>query len=262
MRVEVYPCSRCSVRRLLGALDRPYKVSTPKGSRRAQLSYLQLQTVLTEVEAILNDRPLTSVSTDPHDVGPLCPSTLLIGRRLTALSYPPVDDDQLADPDFLPSDHAQLSSLVECCAFLVQRFSRRWRDEYLTSLCEHHHVNGTFTSFMKEGAVVLVQNDTPRLTWPLAVITRLLPSADGVVRVVEVCLANGNVTTRPISRLYPLEVYAPQPSLQPPSRPSRVDSTVAPTTPSLAPASPLRRPQCVAAANGRAITHCLADSDD
>ncbi|CAB4016377.1 uncharacterized protein LOC106154518 [Paramuricea clavata] len=37
-----------------------------------------LLTVITEVEKILNDRPLTGVTNDPNDLDPLTPSQLLL----------------------------------------------------------------------------------------------------------------------------------------------------------------------------------------
>ena len=44
-----------------------------------------LNTVITEIEAFLNDRPITYVSSDISDSEPLTPSHLLCGRRITCL---------------------------------------------------------------------------------------------------------------------------------------------------------------------------------
>ena len=48
---------------------------------RAKLSYDELYTAVTEVEAILNSRPLTYVSASDLDE-PLTPSHLIMGKRL------------------------------------------------------------------------------------------------------------------------------------------------------------------------------------
>ena len=53
---------------------------------------------MTEIEAILNDRPLTYVSASIDDFDPLTPSHLLYGTRITSLPHPDVEDDQLDDP--------------------------------------------------------------------------------------------------------------------------------------------------------------------
>ena len=51
---------------------------------QAKLSYDELLTALTEVEMVLNSRPLMYVSADDFEE-PLTPSHLLIGRRVMSL---------------------------------------------------------------------------------------------------------------------------------------------------------------------------------
>ena len=46
-----------------------------------------LCTVVTEVEMIMNDRPLTYTSSDINDTEPLTPSHLMFGRRIKSLLY-------------------------------------------------------------------------------------------------------------------------------------------------------------------------------
>ena len=41
---------------------------------------------------------------------------------------------------------------------------------------------------LKEGDVVLVQEETPRNQWPLAMVTKSFPSKDNLVRKVEITL--------------------------------------------------------------------------
>ena len=55
---------------------------------KAFMSLTELQTVVTEVECIRNDRSLTYVSSAPADEQPLKPSHLLYGRTITSLTYP------------------------------------------------------------------------------------------------------------------------------------------------------------------------------
>lgn len=50
---------------------------------RAAVTYDELQTLLTEIEANLNDRPLTFVSSDVNYLPPLTPSMLLCARKIT-----------------------------------------------------------------------------------------------------------------------------------------------------------------------------------
>ena len=58
-----------------------------KSVRRASLTYNELSTLVTEIEAVLNSRPLTYVSTDDLEE-PLTPSHLLLGYRVLSLPDP------------------------------------------------------------------------------------------------------------------------------------------------------------------------------
>ena len=61
---------------------------------------------------------------------------------------------------------------------------------------------------VKVGEVVLIHDDGPRLHWRLGIIDNFIQGNDGLVRAVNVRTSN-RVTSRPISRLYPLEVSLP-----------------------------------------------------
>ncbi len=52
---------------------------------RAYIDMESLQTVVTEIEAVMNDRPLRNLSPNIDDPEPLTPAHLLYGRRITSL---------------------------------------------------------------------------------------------------------------------------------------------------------------------------------
>ena len=54
-----------------------------------------LGTIIVEVKAMLNDRPLTYISSDISDPEPLTPAHLLYGRRITTLPHPMVEETKL-----------------------------------------------------------------------------------------------------------------------------------------------------------------------
>lgn len=52
---------------------------------RTHINLVTLQSIVVEIEAILNDRPLTHVSSDINDPHPLTPSDILYGRKIVTL---------------------------------------------------------------------------------------------------------------------------------------------------------------------------------
>ena len=78
------------------------KQALKKTLDRSFVTLLILETIIVEVEATLNDRPLTYVSSDVTDVEPLTPAHLLYGRWVTSL--PHSYDEDPKDPDYNVSD--------------------------------------------------------------------------------------------------------------------------------------------------------------
>ena len=58
---------------------------------------------------------------------------------------------------------------------------------------------------IKTGDIVLIHDERPRIDWRLAVIEDLIPGGDGLIRAASIRTSTGK-TTRPITKLYPLEV--------------------------------------------------------
>ena len=128
---------------------------------RAHISLQMLQTIVVEVEALLNDRPLTYISQDPNDPEPLTPSHLLAGRRITSLPYETQTIDEINNPSY--DEHSRLSKDAKTQALLLQHFTSRWKNEYLTSLREFHRTSGSNDCKIATGDIVLVHDDGPRI---------------------------------------------------------------------------------------------------
>lgn len=156
------------------------------------LSYEELNTILVQIECLLNSRPLTVLSSDPAEPSALTPSHFLNTAPLLSLPAPLVERDSVS----LTHRHSLLDNLV-------QSFWTRWRMEYLHGLQVRQKWNTSSVPITPGTVVVVISDNTPPLSWPLAIVEKVHPSKDGVVRVVTVRNAKGTYL-RPVVRLCPL----------------------------------------------------------
>ena len=179
------------------------KTAIKKVLGRRYVSLSTLETIIVEIEAMLNDRPLTFVSSEYGDPEPLTPAHLLHGRRITCLPHQAVELNELTDPSY--GEAAQVRKRAKLEAAVLNDFQKRWRHEYLTSLRDYHKASGNNQQSVKKGDVVVVHDDIPRTTWKMAVIEDLIMGGDGLVRAATIRTSTGT-TNRPITKLYPLEL--------------------------------------------------------
>ena len=176
-----------------------------KSLGRSILNFDQLNTLLIEIECVLNSRPLTYVEDDTGGISyTLSPSHLIYGRRVT--------NNPNSSHFEIISTHEVLTKRARIQSHLLQQFTRQWRKEYLLSLRETHKNNchGKGGSVISVGDVVLLKDDTKRMFWKLAVVQELLTGADKQVRAAIVSLGKSGrqsqLLRRSVKHLYPLEV--------------------------------------------------------
>jgi hypothetical protein len=191
--------------RLVGLAKRSLK----KVLGRQQIGLEQLRTLVAEVAAILNSRPLV-LSTDIRDQV-LTPADLL-GRRKQS-GFPKLLLSNPQDKDYVNKNTLGLD-LVQAWKDnerVLDQFWDSWRGEYLTALRERGAATGlkpgAVRQTVSQGTPVLIKEATsPRSLWKVGVVAHLITSGDGVVRSVSVRLPSGTHLIRPIKLLYPLEV--------------------------------------------------------
>ena len=155
-------------------------------------TYEELCTLLSEIEACLNSRPLCALSDDPSNPTYLSPGHFLIGEPLTQL---PTIDLTIVKVNRLSRWQMHQQQL--------QQFWQKWSKDYLQSLQQRQRWLKT-TPNLQPGNLVLVREDnTSPLQWPTAVIQDTHPGTDGIVRVVTVRTSKG-LFKRPITKICPL----------------------------------------------------------
>jgi len=183
------------------------KTSLKKVLGRSLVTLQELYTLIKEIQAILNDRPLTTLNSDINDLQPLTPSHLLFGFHITALPHPSLDTAEY-DPTF--GDAHAISRAHQRRTLLYTHFKQRFQKEYLSLLREiHSHQmkkSHAAENAVQVGDVVLIaDNDAPRHQWELGVVEKLLTGSDHLCRAVALRTSKGH-TTRSLVKLYPVEL--------------------------------------------------------
>lgn len=88
------------VRRIWERLIGLTKTVLKKVLRQASVNLMTLQTIVVEMEAVLNDWPLTHLSSAFEGDKQLMPSQLLYCRWITSLPHPEVEGSELSDPGY------------------------------------------------------------------------------------------------------------------------------------------------------------------
>ena len=156
----------------------------------SKLTFEEMTTVLCQIEACLNSRPLLTAldANDDDGIAPLTPGHFLIGRPLEAL------------PDRVSTTPIPRLKRWQLCQALTQHFWKRWSTEYLNALQRFNKWRRPKRSLCINDIVLVKDNRTPPCQWPLGRIIRIHPGPDQLVRVATVKTKTGTFV-RPIVKL-------------------------------------------------------------
>ncbi|XP_054713628.1 uncharacterized protein LOC129223088 [Uloborus diversus] len=160
-----------------------------KTMKSAVLNFEELVTLVTQIEACLNSRPLTPLSNDPQDLQPLTPGHFLIGAPMASF------------PEEVPSQPASLKKRWNLIQHLRGQFWRRWHLEYLNQLQQRTKWKKPRRNLRVNDMVLVKEDNLPPLQWSLGRVVQVFPGDDGAVRVVDVKTQRGQFR-RPITKCY------------------------------------------------------------
>lgn len=160
-------------------------------NKDTKLTYEEMATLLAQVEACLNSRPLCQI--DNTTVTPLTPGHFLVGEPL--INVPDIN-----------YDHQRVSLLTrwQMVQKMTHEFWRRWKTEYLNTLQQRYKWQVPISSPSVGDIVVIKDEDTPPTKWLLGRIKQIHPGVDNLVRVVTVQCKGDHELKRPVSKLIPL----------------------------------------------------------
>ena len=167
----VWECQIRTARNILNSLLKTHGASLTDES---------LQTLLTEVEAIVNSRPLTTdVINDVTSLVPLSPINLLIMKPRVVM--PP--------PGVFTSAEIYCRKHWRRVQHLSNEFWSRWRKEVLLTLQNRQKWNDKIRN-CKTGDIVLVKDDMERNRWPMAKVVATYKDDKGAVRSVRLLMGS------------------------------------------------------------------------
>ncbi|XP_028164620.1 uncharacterized protein LOC114355798 [Ostrinia furnacalis] len=156
---------------------------------QSTLTFEELSTVLCQVEACLNSRPMSVISSNAEGVSVLTPGHFLVGEPIVTA------------PDKSYESH-NVSSLRrwQYTQRMLQEFWKVWSREYLTKFYNRYRWSSQQPQ-PQVGDVVLVKEDgLPPCRWLYGRVYAVHRGQDNLVRVITLKTKNGTIK-RPISKL-------------------------------------------------------------
>lgn len=168
---------------------------------QARLTYEELTTVLVDVEAVLNSRPIVALTEDANDEEALTPGHLLIGSSLKAMP----EIDERCSKGLSLKRFRQLS-------LLKGHFWDVWQRDYVRELQQRTKWTTAKNNLKKGDVVIVLEDNLPPQKWLLGRIIEVEVSSDDKIRVVTVKTKTGTYR-RPIHKLAPLPFNDSQASI-------------------------------------------------
>ena len=151
------------------------------------LTYEELSTLLIQIEACLNSRPLYLPSSDSSDPSPITPGHFLTFAPLMSLP----------DPDFSDISINRLSRW-QLTQKILRDFWKRWSIDYLHSMQQRNKCKFSNCNLNVGDIVIVKENNLSPLMWKMGIIIKVYPGPDKLIRVAAVSYTHLDVYKRQI----------------------------------------------------------------
>ncbi|GFW39870.1 integrase catalytic domain-containing protein [Trichonephila clavipes] len=137
----------------------------------SKITFEEFETIIIQIEGILNSRPLVPLSDNINEYEVLTPGHFIIGRPISAIPEPAIldiSDNRLSRWQYTP----------KC----VQTVWKRWKNDYLNHLQQRNKWQFEKNNVAVGCLVLLKENDLPPCKWTMARILEVIYGTDGKFR--------------------------------------------------------------------------------
>ena len=156
------------------------------------LTFGGLSTVFRQVKNIINSRPLgaKSSSDDASNVTPLTPNHLLLAGR-----------SNIEIPQVEPMKESKLNKRYCYIQRLIEEWWRKWYSSVFYTLLPSYRWSIQQRNIQAGDLVLVKLENVSKGTFPLGLVTKIVPSLDKLVRVVEIKMKDQKVIKRDVTKI-------------------------------------------------------------
>ena len=185
-----------SLKAVFAAIIHNGLLAVPALKKRNPTEY-ELLTILCEVEAVMNCRPITKLTSELEDWRALTPMTILTGNL-----HPDIPSHDFSKGDQYRQNYKYVIAVAE-------QFWERWLKMYIPWLQIRHCWKEAMPNLKKGDLILLKDSESEgRREFPKAVIEEVYPDENGYVRTARVVLSDGRVFNRDVRTMVHLEGFA------------------------------------------------------
>ncbi|GFT70549.1 integrase catalytic domain-containing protein [Trichonephila clavipes] len=137
----------------------------------SKITFEEFETIIIQIEGILNSRPLVPLSDNINEYEVLTPGHFIIGRPISAIPEPAILD--------ISDNRLSRWQYTTKCA---QTIWKRWKNDYLNHLQQRNKWQFEKNNVAVECLVLLKENDLPPCKWAMARILEVIYGTDDMAQ--------------------------------------------------------------------------------